>query len=175
MENKKLHTKYGTANIGSHGYYRITSEKEGNCHKLLHRLIFEDFYGYIPDNFIVHHKDGNKLNNCIMNLELISKNNHASLHHDGRIRSEETRLKISKALKGNKLSDETKRKLSEYNLENSPVRKNYARIVKNGFKNNKQYYAINRDSKLIKNSVTPSKLVNWFTINYPNELLVLMK
>ena len=37
-------TKFGRAYIGHHGYYVVTSKKEGNHNKLLHRLIFEDFY-----------------------------------------------------------------------------------------------------------------------------------
>ena len=47
MEHKpKLHTKYGTAcfiNKGK-GYYFISSSKEGNRGKALHRLIYEDYY-----------------------------------------------------------------------------------------------------------------------------------
>lgn len=38
-----LHTKFGNAKIDN-GYYRITSWKEGNNGKLLHRLIWEDFW-----------------------------------------------------------------------------------------------------------------------------------
>ena len=67
IENKlheTLHSKYGTAKISNDGYYRISSGKEGNNRKYLHRLIFEDFYGPIPENCHVHHKDGNKLNIC---------------------------------------------------------------------------------------------------------------
>ena len=37
-------TKYGIAKIHNTGYYRITSRKEGNNGKLLHRLIFEDVH-----------------------------------------------------------------------------------------------------------------------------------
>ena len=40
---KSIDTKFGKATI-LNGYYRITSTKEGNNNKSLHRLIFEDFY-----------------------------------------------------------------------------------------------------------------------------------
>lgn len=77
------HTKYGTVSINDYGYYRITSTREGNYGKYLHRLIFEDFYGPIPKGCTVHHKDENKLNNCIMNLQILPKAKHSSLHNAG--------------------------------------------------------------------------------------------
>lgn len=89
-----LKTKFGRAYIGNHGYHVVTSKKEGNHNKLLHRLIFEDFYGYIPDGYHVHHKDGNKLNNCILNLQLISEKEHHSLHCSGYKHKLEDRKKI---------------------------------------------------------------------------------
>lgn len=42
--DKIMKTKYGNAKIGNMGYYVITSYKEGNHRKLLHRLIWEDFW-----------------------------------------------------------------------------------------------------------------------------------
>lgn len=74
-----LHTKFGTASVNPNsGYYTITGGNYKN--KLLHRLIFEDFYGYIPDNYVIHHKDGDKLNNCILNLQLMSWKEHCKTH-----------------------------------------------------------------------------------------------
>ena len=78
-----LVTKYGRAKIDSNGYYRITSRKEGNHRKLLHRLIFESVHGEIPEGYCVHHIDGDRLNNCILNLELLSLNYHQSMHNIG--------------------------------------------------------------------------------------------
>ena len=46
-------TKFGTAKI-YRGYYIITSRKEGNHGKFLHRLIFEDFYKIkLPKHIII--------------------------------------------------------------------------------------------------------------------------
>lgn len=74
-------TKFGTAGISDEGYYRITSVKEGNLNKLLHRLVFEDFYQTeIPEDWIIHHEDGNKLNNEIWNLVPMTKSEHAAIH-----------------------------------------------------------------------------------------------
>lgn len=79
--NKTLHTKFGTASLDVNGYYRIHSTTQGNFKKYLHRLIFEDFYGWeIPRGFTIHHKDENKRNNCILNLQLMRKQDHTSLH-----------------------------------------------------------------------------------------------
>lgn len=79
---EKIQTKFGTAKIHNNRYYMITSCKEGNHGKYLHRLIWEDFYGPIPEGWIIHHKDENKLNNCICNLELMRKEDHNSHHNE---------------------------------------------------------------------------------------------
>ena len=78
-----IQTKFGSASLTPAGYYRIHS-CNGNRGKFLHRLIFEDFYGIaIPNGFVVHHKDGNKTNNCILNLQLLSDNEHKRKHKIG--------------------------------------------------------------------------------------------
>lgn len=46
----------------------------------LHRLIWEKAYGSIPKGHHIHHKDGNRLNNSLENLECISHAEHLSLH-----------------------------------------------------------------------------------------------
>ena len=127
MVYKTLNTKFGTAKLHKNGYYVISSGKEGNHSKPLHRLIFEDFYGEIPEGCVIHHKDGNKTNNCILNLQILSHSNHNSLHmtgernpYYGKSLSEEHKRKLSEAHSGENnywygkhLSEEHKRKLSE--------------------------------------------------------------
>lgn len=49
---------------------------------IVHRLVYTFFVGEIPKNYIVHHKDGNKLNNNYKNLECISISEHGRLHND---------------------------------------------------------------------------------------------
>ena len=49
---------------------------------LLHRAIWEFHNGKIPENFIVHHKDKNVLNNDLTNLECISKKEHGERHKE---------------------------------------------------------------------------------------------
>lgn len=48
----------------------------------MHRVVFEMFLGRkLKRNEIVHHIDGNRHNNDISNLEMMSQARHASLHH----------------------------------------------------------------------------------------------
>ena len=74
-------TKFGNAYKRRDGYYQISSGIHQG--KLLHRLIYEDYYGSIPKGFQVHHKDGDKTNNNPENLMILSKSNHHSLHMKG--------------------------------------------------------------------------------------------
>ena len=90
-----MKTIYGNVCIGNHGYYVVTTQNK--CHnKLLHRIIFEEFYGKIPKKCVIHHKDGNKLNNCIMNLQLKTHSNHTKEHSSELKHSYENRKKMSK-------------------------------------------------------------------------------
>jgi len=111
-----LKTKFGNAKICNSGYYRISSKKEGNHGKMLHRLIFEDHHNIeIPEDSIIHHKDGNKLNNDIDNLILMSRGEHSTLHHIGMKHSDETKKNFSKMRKGHLVSEETRKKISKAN------------------------------------------------------------
>ena len=46
----------------------------------VHRKVWIEHHGEIPNGFIVHHKDGDKQNNEIINLELISRKEHRLKH-----------------------------------------------------------------------------------------------
>lgn len=62
--------------IGTQGYYRAT---EGD-RALLHRVIYENEVGPIPDGWDIHHIDHDKLNNTVTNFMCLSKADHAALH-----------------------------------------------------------------------------------------------
>ena len=113
--------------ILSDGYYIISKKI------YLHRYIWEQHNGKIPEGYLVHHKDGNKTNNSLDNLELLERPDHQRLHvlanpisHNGKGKklSVETKLKMKAAkelyykshkgtMYGKKHSVETKRKMSE--------------------------------------------------------------
>ena len=77
-----IKTPFGKAKISSDGYYRITHGKYNS--KMLHRLLFEKFYKCtIPKEYIIHHKNGIKTDNCILNLQLMRREAHQSYHNQG--------------------------------------------------------------------------------------------
>lgn len=105
--NQTIKTKFGSASINANNYYQIKSVNEGNRGKLLHRLIYEDFWGVkLPPQISIHHKDGNSLNNCILNLEAMTISEHQKLHKfennpfKGKSLSKEHKQKISNSMKG---------------------------------------------------------------------------
>lgn len=49
-----------------------------------HRYLWEKHNGKIPEGYVIHHKDGNKLNNNLDNLQLMSSKEHAKLHNTKR-------------------------------------------------------------------------------------------
>ncbi|GBR73957.1 endonuclease HNH [Candidatus Termititenax aidoneus] len=61
------------------GYYFVMVKNFGG-EKNLHRYVWVKNFGKIPQGFFVHHKDKNKDNNKIDNLELLSANEHAQKH-----------------------------------------------------------------------------------------------
>ena len=154
MQNEILNTKWGKAKIQKSGYYRIISEDKGHYGERLHRLIYESYHGKIPSNYIIHHKDENKLNNHIDNLELMSKPQHRRLHT----------LKEKNPNYGKPMSDKTKKKLSESKT------KNYARIIK-GAKRSKPQYRVVKKGKILKTSIDPYYLINWYLKNHPLEII----
>lgn len=58
----------------------ILVDKDGKrSTKRVHVLVAEAFIGTIPPKHEIHHKDGNKQNNNVSNLEIIRKSNHRKL------------------------------------------------------------------------------------------------
>jgi hypothetical protein len=57
------------------GYYLNSTIR-----KRLHRVVWENEVGKIPAGMDIHHMDGNKANNAIENLQLLTKAEHNSFH-----------------------------------------------------------------------------------------------
>ena len=45
-----------------------------------HKLVWMQHHGEIPKGFVIHHKNGNKKDNKIENLEMMSYSNHRNTH-----------------------------------------------------------------------------------------------
>ena len=52
--------------------------------KLMHHVVWEFYKDKTPKDYIIHHKDFDKTNNAIENLECISKLRHAEIHSKGK-------------------------------------------------------------------------------------------
>ena len=66
--------------------------------KRLHRAVWEFHNGEIPNGYHIHHKDENRHNNDINNLELVYKSDHLSHHMSKEERKEVARESIKKAI-----------------------------------------------------------------------------
>ena len=64
-----------TYKLNKSGYYAY-----GKKGVRLHRVIWEETHGKIPKGFDIHHKDFNKQNNSIDNLECLSRSDHIRIH-----------------------------------------------------------------------------------------------
>jgi len=62
--------------LRNHGYFGATTAPR----TLMHRDVWEHANGQIPDGWDVHHKDEDKANNDISNLECLPKAEHTRLY-----------------------------------------------------------------------------------------------
>ena len=67
----------GAGSLDRDGYRMIGV---GKFYEAEHRIIWRRHKGEIPKGWHVHHKDGNRVNNDIENLELIDGAEHARMH-----------------------------------------------------------------------------------------------
>lgn len=95
------------------GYKKVTLSKDGKSeYPFLHRLVYETFVGPIPHGMQINHKDENKNNNCLSNLELLTQNENMAYG----TRNE----RISKSKRAQR--KECGRQVSQYNLDGTLVR-----------------------------------------------------
>ena len=68
------------------GYFNITLSQIGLQRKTIdvHRFVYECFNGPISDGMQINHIDSNKQNNCINNLELMTRSENAKHAHEAK-------------------------------------------------------------------------------------------
>jgi len=84
------------------GYWLGGSSGSKSGDGSLHRAIWKYQKGEIPKKYDVHHIDGNKSNNSIENLQLISHSDHMRMHMSTAERKELSRKHIGKAIEASK-------------------------------------------------------------------------
>ena len=99
--------------MSSNGYW--TNSKHG----LLHRYIYIQHNGSIPEGYLVHHNNGIKTDNAPTNLIAMTPGEHTRLHKIGNTNSlgkhhtEAAKQKMSTVNKGKTCTEEHKQKMSE--------------------------------------------------------------
>lgn len=71
--------KYGSGHISEKGYIRRWVNDICG-HRMEHRQVWEKANGTIPSGYFIHHKNGNKQDNSIKNLELVDAVTHKRIH-----------------------------------------------------------------------------------------------
>lgn len=70
---RKLERHILKPRIGRNGYYGLTLQRNGEkFYPDVHRLVAETFLDNYNDSFVVNHKNGNKRDNRVCNLEWVS-------------------------------------------------------------------------------------------------------
>jgi hypothetical protein len=89
-----------------------------------HRWVWINHFGAIPQGMDIHHKDGDKSNNEIENLEMLSRSDHLKRHwQEGRFDLDQRRIQLAEARKW---------------LSIPQGRKKQSEDAKEGWKNRKQ-------------------------------------
>jgi hypothetical protein len=94
MRRRKLFNRRGKAAVAPGGYGVITPRGhrriyDSDTHRLVmeHDYVWREYHGNIPRGYIIHHRDGNKLNNNPSNLQLMKNDVHSYKHKSYRFTS----------------------------------------------------------------------------------------
>ena len=145
-----IKTEFGTGYIKD-GYIRISSIKQGNHGQYLHRLVYEKHHGKLSDGMVVHHKNGNKLDNSLDNLIAIPLKEHVHHHVSGK----------NNPLYGKSFTKEHREKLS------------HAKKGLVGINSNHSKYTLwdSACAILEKNRINPNHATRCFKLNYKSKKL----
>lgn len=81
--------------VDNTGYYQVELSRSGKKYKRrVHQLIAHTILGQPPKGYIINHKDGNKLNNRIENLEYITYSENTQHAYDNGLIPRKRRTKL---------------------------------------------------------------------------------
>lgn len=89
----------------------------------IHTLVAEHFIGKRPDGLVIHHKDGNKLNNNVRNLEYVSMQRNTQEYYKsiGKCRGEILIREIPSIIKRVSLGEKTIDIANEYGVTRNDI------------------------------------------------------
>ena len=124
------------------GYFNITFSQKGLQRKTfhVHRFVYECIKGDIPEGMEINHIDSNRQNNCIKNLELMTRSENAKHAHEARKYKTKIEIKTEKPIKSIKMDIELEESDDEFTEdEKQKIDKKYNAII-NKIKNGKFPY-----------------------------------
>ena len=135
--NKKT-KRCSIGNLLSGGYRQIRLSQIGlpPKHFFIHRLVYEIFNGPIPNKMEINHKDSNKQNNCINNLELVTPSENAKHAHEAKKYKTKIEIETDKPIESIKMEIKLEKSDEEFTEdEKQKIDKKYNAIInkiKNG-------------------------------------------
>ena len=84
-------------NLADRRYYRPSGSHIKDGGEALHREVWKNHNGKIPDGCHIHHIDGDPTNNDIENLECVTPEQHANRHPENNLTPEDVRKGIEAA------------------------------------------------------------------------------
>lgn len=76
IHNGVKYSRYPDSPHRQRRYFKATNKKNTS----LHRVIYEEHFGPIPQGWIIHHKDGDITNNDPSNLQAMTRSEHNRIH-----------------------------------------------------------------------------------------------
>lgn len=83
FHDKTINERFLKQSLCGSGYGFVTLRKNNRPYnRKIHILVAKYFIGNRPNGLVINHKDGNKLNNNILNLEYVSKQKNTQLYYN---------------------------------------------------------------------------------------------